>query len=57
MTRTFTLRTGHTVTATRARTGRVEFTTANPQGEVISTVQHSLADSVPLLKRLHCDAR
>jgi hypothetical protein len=35
------------------RTGfNVEFVTANAEGEVISTVRHSLADAVPLIANL-----
>jgi hypothetical protein len=50
--RTFTLRSGHTVTTQNAGTGRVEFITANAAGEVISSVTHSFAESVPLLRNL-----
>ncbi|QAX94736.1 hypothetical protein HOV12_gp36 [Streptomyces phage Lilbooboo] len=55
---TFTLRSGHTVTTQRvAGTAQVEFTTTNPEGDVISTVRHSFSESVPLLKRLACSTR
>jgi len=53
---TFTLPTGHTVSTQRVG-ANVEFVTRNTDGDVISTVQHSFAESVPLLKRLACHAR
>lgn len=53
---TFTLPTGHTVTTQRVGSN-VEFVTANDDGDVISTVQHSFAESVPLIKRLACRTR
>lgn len=53
---TFTLPTGHKVTTQRVG-ANVEFVTANADGDVISTVQHSFAESVPLIKRLACRTR
>lgn len=52
---TFTLPTGHTVTTQRVG-NNVEFVTSNATGNVISTVQHSFAEAVPLIKRLACRA-
>ncbi|MEU9231194.1 hypothetical protein [Streptomyces subrutilus] len=53
----FKLRTGHTVTTQRiAGTGRIEFVTANREGDVISSVQHPFAEAVPLLHKLRCGA-
>ncbi|MEW2302600.1 hypothetical protein AB0958_21950 [Streptomyces sp. NPDC006655] len=50
---TYRLTSGHTVTIQRGRPG-IEFVTRNAQGETISSVTRSLADSVPLIKRLQC---
>ena len=56
--RTFTLPTGHTVTTKRLPgTATVEFTTTGRDGGVISTVRHSFAESVPLLRTLACRTR
>ncbi|MEG8276375.1 hypothetical protein [Streptomyces sp. AHA2] len=45
----------HTVTVSRV--GNVlEFTTKNADGDVISTVPRTFAESVPLLKKLACKA-
>lgn len=52
---TFKLFTGYTVTTQRDGEG-VAFVTRNPAGEVISSVTHSFAESVPLIKRLRCNA-
>lgn len=52
---TFKLFTGYTVTTQRDGAG-VAFVTRNPAGEVISSVTHSFAESVPLIKRLRCTA-
>ncbi|CAD80136.1 gp13 [Streptomyces phage phiBT1] len=54
--RTFRLPTGHTV-STQRHGATVEFVTRNAEGSVISTVRHSFAESVPLLKRLACSTR
>lgn len=52
---TFKLPTGLTVTTRRVPgTATIEFTTARRDGEVISTVHHSFADAVPLIKSLTC---
>ena len=48
---TFTLSTGHTVTTQRVG-DKIEFVTANKDGEVISTVYHTFAEAVPLIRRL-----
>lgn len=53
---TFKLLSGHTVTTQRVG-ANIEFVTNNPEGDVISTVQHSFAESVPLIKRLACRTR
>ncbi|AFU62228.1 hypothetical protein TG1_33 [Streptomyces phage TG1] len=53
---TFTLPTGHSVTTQRVG-ANVEFVTRNAEGGVISTVQHSFAEAVPLLKSLACRTR
>jgi hypothetical protein len=50
--RTFTLRSGHTVTTQPAGTGRIEFVTANANGDVISSVIRPHAEAVPLLRTL-----
>jgi hypothetical protein len=56
--RTFQLPSGHTVTTQRVPgSARIEFTTTNPEGAVISTVRHSFAESVPLIKRMACFSR
>jgi hypothetical protein len=52
---TFRLANGATVTAARQGAG-IEFVTRNAQGEVISSVTRTFADSVPLIKRLRCSA-
>ncbi|MFJ8955605.1 hypothetical protein ACIRO1_36495 [Streptomyces sp. NPDC102381] len=53
--RTFALPTGHTVITKRLPgTPVIEFTTTNRNGDVISTVRHSFAESVPLLRTLAC---
>ncbi|MEU6684410.1 hypothetical protein [Streptomyces sp. NPDC046832] len=45
----------HTVTVSRV--GNVlEFTTKNDDGDVISTVPRTFAESVPLLRKLACKA-
>lgn len=49
--RTFNLPTGHTVTTRRAGNA-VEFVTRGTSGDVISSVRHSFAESVPLIKRM-----
>jgi len=54
--RTYTLPTGHTVTTQRVGE-RVEFVTSNAKGGVISSVQHTFAEAVPLLKSLACRTR
>lgn len=54
---TFALASGHVVNVAKTeRAGVLEFTTTNPEGAVISTVRHPLAESVPLIKRLMCTA-
>ncbi|WP_433858213.1 hypothetical protein [Streptomyces kronopolitis] len=53
---TFNLRSGHKVTTQRVGND-VEFVTSNPEGGVISTVRHSFAESVPLIKSLACRTR
>jgi hypothetical protein len=50
--RTFTLRSGHTVTTQPAGIGRIEFVTANAAGDVISSVIRPHAEAVPLLRTL-----
>lgn len=52
---TYELRSGHTVTTQRVGAG-IEFTTRNAEGETISTVQHTYADAVPLIRKLTCAA-
>lgn len=54
--RTFNLPTGHAVTTQRVGNG-VEFVTANAKGDVISSVQHTFAEAVPLLRTLACRTR
>ena len=54
--RTFRLSSGHTVT-TRRNGATVEFVTRNTEGEVIASVNHTFAESVPLLKSLACRTR
>lgn len=55
---TFKLPTGLTVTTRRVpRTATIEFTTTNRAGDVISTVHHSFAESVPIIKSLACRNR
>jgi hypothetical protein len=48
---TFRLPSGFTITTQRVG-HNVEFTTRNADGDVISTVPHSFAESVPLLRKL-----
>lgn len=48
---TFTLHNGSTVTTQRVGSG-IEFVTANASGEIISSVTHSYAEAVPLLRTL-----
>lgn len=43
--------TGHTV-ATQRVGNDIEFVTRNLSGDVISSVRHSFAESVPLIKRM-----
>lgn len=52
----FTLPTGHTVTTQRVGNS-VEFVTTGTDGNVISTVQHTFAEAVPLIKRMACATR
>jgi len=52
---TFKLANGATITAERNGAG-IEFVTRNAQGETISSVTRTFADSVPLIKRLRCSA-
>lgn len=52
---TFTLTNGGKITTQRVG-DNIEFVTTNATGDVISTVQHSFAESVPLIKRLRCAA-
>jgi hypothetical protein len=53
---TYKLRSGYTVTT--ARTGNaIEFVTRNERGEAVSTVNHSFAEAVPLVRKLVCGAR
>jgi hypothetical protein len=49
--KTFTLPTGHKVTTQRVG-NVIEFVTSGPAGDVISSVRHSFAESVPLIKRM-----
>jgi hypothetical protein len=53
---TFKIRGGFTVTTQRVGSN-VEFVTANADGNVISSVQHSFAEAAPLLKSLACRTR
>lgn len=48
---TFPLPTGHTVTTQRVG-NLIEFVTRGAAGDVISSVTHSFAESVPLIKRM-----
>ncbi|WP_327253188.1 hypothetical protein [Streptomyces sp. NBC_01244] len=49
----FRLRTGHKVTAQRVDND-IEFVTYGRNGDVISSVRHSFAESVPLIRRMRC---
>ncbi|QAX93292.1 hypothetical protein HOV11_gp36 [Streptomyces phage Vash] len=54
---TFRLPTGHVVTTQRVPgASLIEFTTRR-DNDVISTVRHTFAESVPLIKRMACFAR
>lgn len=53
---TFKLPSGHTVSTERKGVD-VEFTTRGADGNVISTVQHSFAEAVPLLRKMACITR
>lgn len=48
---TFNLPNGFKVTTQRVG-DRIEFVTANANGDTISSVQHTFAESVPLLRTL-----
>ena len=52
---TFTLTNGARITTQRVG-DNIEFVTYGTAGNVISTVQHSFAESVPLIKSLACRA-
>jgi hypothetical protein len=52
---TYALPSGHTVTVQRVGHD-IEFTTRNADGDVISTVPRTFAESVPLLRKLACRA-
>lgn len=55
---TFKLPTGHVVTTERVPgAAEIQFTTRNGEGDVISTVNHSFAESVPLIRRMACIGR
>jgi hypothetical protein len=55
---TFKLPTGHVVTTERVPgAAEIQFTTRNGEGDVISTVHHSFAESVPLIRRMACIGR
>lgn len=53
---TFPLTNGARITTQRVG-DRIEFVTYGTTGDAISTVQHSFAESVPLIKRLACRTR
>lgn len=53
---TFTLTNGGKITTQRVG-DNIEFVTYAPTGSVISTVQHSFAESVPLIRSLQCAGR
>ncbi|MCX4572306.1 hypothetical protein OHB41_03715 [Streptomyces sp. NBC_01571] len=54
---TFTMRSGHRVCALPLGSGQMEFTTRNPDGEVISTVTLSDASASLTLRSLEVNAR